>query len=189
MYFYTVCGIIWTCLFPSHPVHAWSVYNRTPPHIEGAPLDLLGESHDVFFKPRSARSSSKAWFRPLFKPFRLLGVDFIVSTTFIGRFHYLDCSYWLNRLYTFCVWLNPVLYEVHMPGWLFTTPCCAFRLGRLRPILVYWYLKDVCICFLNFYSFDPAPLIIVFTEAFIEEFTSGFSLISVLPQLFFKNLP
>ncbi len=30
-----------------------------------------------------------------------------------------------------------------MPGWLFTTPCCAFRSGRLRPILLFKYKEDV----------------------------------------------
>ncbi len=44
----------------------------------------------------------------------------------------------------------------------------------------------VCI-FLLFYSFDTVPLIFIFTEAFIEEFTSISSLIFILLKPFFEK--
>jgi hypothetical protein len=58
----------------------------------------------------------------------------------------------------------------------------AFRLGCLRPDLLYTF-REVCVCFLTVYSFDTVPLIFVFIKAFIEEFTSVYSLSFVLQKL------
>ncbi len=95
---------------------------------------------------------------------------------------------------------------LYMSRWFFTTPCCAFRLGRLRPFLLHLHFKDVNLYFPTFYFFDTVLLIFRFTKlllknylrfflklhiskAFIEAFTSISSLILFLLQLLLKKLP
>ncbi len=74
-----------------------------------------------------------------------------------------------------------------MPGWPFTPPCCAFGLERIKLILSYTDICRLCGCFLNFYSFDPVPLILVFTDVFVKEFTPVSSLVFAPPQLLLEN--
>ncbi len=64
--------------------------------------------------------------------------------------------------------------------WIFTTPCCAVRLGCFRPIFIEAFIEE-------FYL--VTSLILVITAVFIEELTSSLLESSHLPKLFLKNLP
>jgi hypothetical protein len=126
-------------LFSFHIV--WSTHSEVHLILKISPMA-------VSFNPIQPGSSSKACERPSKNPFQ---------APWWG-FHHLHSSYWSLSSFTgillveaatyVFVWCGPRLFwPVAMPGWLFTTPCCASGLGYLRPILLRWYLKDAFLLF------------------------------------------